>query len=70
MPALLSAVSSRKKRARALSEPKQTAPRLRWYGILAEGLELANPHRYRVRTLPSTGALLRAEDTSEQQSLL
>lgn len=37
---------------------------------LAEGLELANPHRYRVRTLPSTGALLRAEDTSEQQSLL
>lgn len=37
---------------------------------LADGLELANPHRYRVRTLPSTGALLRAEDTSEQQSLL
>jgi DNA gyrase subunit A len=36
----------------------------------AAELDLANPHRYRVRTLPSTGALLRAEDTSEQTSLL
>ncbi len=25
-------------------------------------LELANPHRYRVRSLPATGALIRAED--------
>lgn len=36
----------------------------------AEELELADPHRYRVRTLPATGALLRAEDAGEQLSLL
>ena len=32
-------------------------------------LELANPHRYRVRTLPAAGALLRAEDMAEQMQL-
>ncbi|MFI3169430.1 MAG: DNA topoisomerase (ATP-hydrolyzing) subunit A [Faecalibacterium sp.] len=36
---------------------------------LAE-LECNNPHRYRVRTLPATGALLRDEDIGEQLSLL
>ena len=35
----------------------------------AEGLEFANPHRFRVRSLPAAGALLRPEDTSEQLSL-
>ncbi|MEG0616427.1 MAG: DNA gyrase subunit A [Oscillospiraceae bacterium] len=34
-----------------------------------EDMELANPHRYRVRTLPAAGALLRAEDTAEQIQL-
>ncbi len=34
-----------------------------------EQMELANPHRYRVRTLPATGATLRAEDTAEQIQL-
>ena len=38
--------------------------------VPAETLELANPHRYRVRSLPATGALLRAEDEGEQMSLL
>ena len=36
---------------------------------LAAGLELKAPHRYRVRTLPAAGALLRQEDTTEQMSL-
>ena len=36
----------------------------------ADTLELANPHRYRVRSLPATGALIRAEDEGEQMSLL
>ncbi len=36
---------------------------------LAEGLELADPHRYRVRTLPAAGALIRGEDTVEQLTL-
>ncbi len=36
----------------------------------AAELELANPHRYRVRTLPATGALLREEDIGEQMTLL
>ena len=36
---------------------------------LAEGLELADPHRYRVRTLPAAGALVRSEDTVEQLTL-
>ena len=35
----------------------------------ADQLELANPHRYRVRTLPAAGALLRSEDLVEQTSL-
>ena len=35
----------------------------------ADGLELANPHRFRVRTLPAAGAILRAEDTAEQMTL-
>ncbi len=35
----------------------------------AEEMELANPHRYRVRTLPAAGALLRAEDITEQIQL-
>ena len=34
----------------------------------ASEMELTNPHRYRVRTLPAAGALLRAEDTAEQMS--
>jgi DNA gyrase subunit A len=33
---------------------------------LAAALRIADPHRYRVRTLPAVGALLRAEDISEQ----
>ncbi len=33
-------------------------------------MECSNPHRYRVRTLPATGALLRDEDIGEQLSLL
>ena len=36
---------------------------------LSEGLELGDAHRYRVRTLPAAGALLRQEDTTEQMSL-
>ncbi len=32
----------------------------------ASQLELTNPHRYRVRTLPAAGALLREEDLAEQ----
>ena len=35
----------------------------------AAGMELANPHRYRVRTLPVAGALLRSEDLAEQTML-
>lgn len=38
--------------------------------VPAETLELTNPHRYRVRTLPATGALVRPEDEGEQLSLL
>ena len=38
--------------------------------VPADSLELANPHRYRVRSLPATGALIRAEDEGEQMSLL
>ena len=38
--------------------------------VPADTLELANPHRYRVRSLPATGALIRAEDSGEQMSLL
>ena len=38
--------------------------------VPADTLELANPHRYRVRSLPATGALVRAEDEGEQLSLL
>lgn len=34
-----------------------------------QSLELANPHRYRVRTLPAVGATLRAEDLVEQIQL-
>ena len=35
----------------------------------AAGLELAEPHRYRVRTLPAAGAILRQIETAEQLSL-
>ena len=35
----------------------------------AERVELADPHRYRVRTLPAAGARLRAQDTAEQLKL-
>ena len=38
--------------------------------VPADTLELANPHRYRVRSLPATGALIRTEDEGEQMSLL
>ena len=34
----------------------------------AAELELTNPHRYRVRTLPAAGALVREEDLAEQLS--
>ena len=36
----------------------------------AAGLDLADPHRYRVRTLPALGALLRGDDIAEQTTLL
>ena len=36
---------------------------------LASGLELANPHRFRVRTLPAAGAILHQEDITEQLSM-
>ena len=36
---------------------------------LAAGLELANPHRFRVRTLPAAGAILHQEDITEQLSM-
>ena len=36
---------------------------------LAQGLELADPHRFRVRTLPAAGALLREADKTEQMTL-
>ncbi len=36
---------------------------------LAQELELNNPHRYRVRTLPAAGAIVREEDTAEQLRL-
>ena len=32
-------------------------------------LELTNPHRYRVRSLPAAGALVREEDVAEQLQL-
>ncbi len=35
----------------------------------AAGLELADPHRYRVRTLPAAGALLKETDSLEQMTL-
>ena len=38
--------------------------------VPAETLELATPHRYRVRSLPATGALIRAEDEGEQLTML
>ena len=38
--------------------------------VPADTLELANPHRYRVRRLPATGALVRAEDEGEQMTML
>ncbi len=34
-----------------------------------ETLELVNPHRYRVRSLPAVGALLKDEDISQQMQL-
>ena len=37
---------------------------------LAAGRRLADAHRYRGRTLPAMGALVRAEDAVEQTSLL
>lgn len=36
---------------------------------LAGGLELTDAHRYRVRTLPAAGAIIRGEDTVEQLTL-
>ena len=38
--------------------------------VPAESLALANPHRYRVRSLPAAGTLLRPEDEGEQQMSL
>ena len=37
-------------------------PRIRW--------NWPTPHRYRVRSLPATGALIRAEDEGEQLTML
>lgn len=34
----------------------------------ADTLELSDPHRYRVRSLPATGALIKADDIAEQIS--
>ena len=36
---------------------------------LAEGLELNDAPRYRVRTLPAAGAILKADDKAEQLTL-
>ena len=36
---------------------------------VALGLELGEAHRYRVRTLPAAGAILRADDSAEQLTL-
>ena len=41
---------------------------IEWVKPAAE-LELANPHRYRVRSLPAAGALVREEDVAEQLQL-
>ena len=38
--------------------------------VPVESLALENPHRYRVRSLPAAGALLRPEDEGEQQMSL
>ncbi len=35
----------------------------------SDTLELTDAHRYRVRTLPATGAIIRADDTAEQLTL-
>ena len=35
----------------------------------SDTLELSDAHRYRVRTLPATGAIIRADDTAEQLTL-
>ena len=35
----------------------------------SDTLELTDAHRYRVRTLPATGAIVRADDTAEQLTL-
>ena len=35
----------------------------------ADELEITNPHRYRVRTLPAAGAIIREEELTEQLSL-
>ncbi len=66
------------------ADRRQGYPRYRRHGVVTlkknrpnrlsaawrTGLELKDPHRYRVRTLPAAGALLRPEDTGEQMSLL
>ena len=36
----------------------------------ATELEISNPHRYRVRTLPAAGALIREDDLTEQLTML
>ena len=36
----------------------------------ADELELTDPHRYRMRTLPAAGAIIRTDDTAEQISLI
>ena len=38
--------------------------------VPADTLELANPHRYRVRSLPATGALIRTEDEGGERWVL
>ena len=38
--------------------------------VLLEGSPLSNPARYRTRTLPAAGALLRDEDLPEKQMTL
>ena len=43
--------------------------RLEKVALYTEG-DLANPHRYRTKTLPAAGALPREEDFGEQMSLV
>ena len=47
----------------------QEKPENRQSAAWLKDWSLTNPHRFRVRSLPAAGALLRPEDTAEQLSL-